>query len=94
MYDATYLPGGAASAATLRGNGDAVHFVEETYKHFKPIAAAADGRSVLTAAVGATAIGQPGVVTGGSGAALAAAFVRAIAAHRHWARQGTDAVSA
>ena len=50
MYDATYIPGGAASAATLRGNGDAVHFVEETYKHFKPIAAAGAPQAVQSGA--------------------------------------------
>jgi catalase len=93
-YDAAYLPGGAASAATLRGNGDALHFVEETFKHFKAIAASGDGQSVLVAAVGAAAAGQPGVVTGATGAAVAGAFVRAVARHRHWARQGTEAVPA
>ncbi|MEN3358619.1 MAG: catalase, partial [Mycobacteriales bacterium] len=72
QYDAVYLPGGRVSAAALRQNGDAVHFVEEAYKHLKAIAAAGDGRSLLTTAVGDVA-DQPGIVTGASGAAVAAA---------------------
>ncbi|MEN3357579.1 MAG: C-terminal domain found in long catalase, partial [Mycobacteriales bacterium] len=63
------------------------------YKHLKAIAAAGDGRSLLTTAVGDVA-DQPGIVTGASGAAVAAAFLAAIARHRHWDRQRTEPVSA
>jgi catalase len=93
QYDAVYLPGGRASATALVGNGDAIHFVEEAYKHFKPIAAAGDGRSLFTAAVGNVG-SQPGVVVAATGAALAAAFITAIAQHRHWTRARTETVSA
>jgi catalase len=93
QYDAVYLPGGPASVTTLQGNGDAVHFVEEAYKHFKPIAATGDGRRLLATAVG-NVESQPGIVVGASGTAVGPAFVQAIAQHRHWDRQGTDAVSA
>ncbi len=40
MYDAVYVPGGADSAAALASNADAVHFVQEAFKHYKPVGAA------------------------------------------------------
>jgi len=90
QYDAVFLPGGAA--ATLASNGDAVHFVEDTYKHFKPIAAAGDGQRTLKAAVPG-AVGQPGVVTGASGPAVAGGLVTALGVHRFFDRAATPAVS-
>ena len=39
MFDALYIPGGENSIATLLGNDKALHFVNETYKHCKAIAA-------------------------------------------------------
>jgi len=54
LFDAVYVPGGAGSVKTLIQSGDARVFVDEAYKHGKPIAAVAEGAEVLTAA----AIGQ------------------------------------
>jgi catalase len=39
FYDAIFVPGGALSVSALEANGDAVHFIQEAYKHCKPIAA-------------------------------------------------------
>jgi catalase len=47
LFDAVYVPGGAASASTLRGNADAIHFVDEAFKHCKTIAATTEGVDVL-----------------------------------------------
>ena len=91
VYDAVFIPGGAAGVATLRADGDAVHFVSEAFKHAKAIAASGEGAGLLRAA------GVPVDVTGvatGSGAALARAFVAAIAQHRAWDRAGLAAVPA
>ncbi len=63
LFDAVYVPGGAGSVKTLMQNGDAHVFVDDAYKHGKPIAAVAEGAEVLTAA----AIGQvirPGAAAG------------------------------
>ena len=49
LYDAVYVPGGAASVAVLRQMGDARAFVSEAYKHGKPIAASAEGTQLLDA---------------------------------------------
>jgi catalase len=93
MYDAVYLPGGKASVDALLGNGDVLHFIEETFKHYKTIAATTEGAQLVRRALGGLAT-QPGIVTGGSAAAIAASFVSGIAQDRHWDRQGTGKVSA
>ncbi len=90
-YDAIAIAGGPGIPA-LTDNGDAVHFVEEAYKHDKAVAAAGTGQALLRATVGDVS-GKPGVVTGPSGAAIAQPFVSAVAAHRFWTRVVT-AVSA
>ena len=74
-------------------NGDALHFVEEAYKHYKSIAASAEGRDLIIAALG-DVTAQPGVVAGASASAITADFVAAIAVDRHWSRSGTERVSA
>jgi catalase len=43
LFDATYVPGGARSAADLKENNRAILFVNETYKHCKAIAATGHG---------------------------------------------------
>ena len=58
LYDAVYIPGGAESAAALAENGDAVHFVNEAYKHLKAIAATGEGVDVLLATSFAPATGN------------------------------------
>ncbi|HWO26653.1 MAG TPA: catalase [Kofleriaceae bacterium] len=106
FYDAVLVPGGAASVAALRAIGDAVHFVREAFKHHKAIAAIGDAVDLLARAdLGAAVLAGPagdqvsadhGLVTvrgAGGVAALAAAFVEAIAQHRHWQRS-VDAVPA
>nr|MBA2760414.1 catalase [Segetibacter sp.] len=49
LYDAVYVPGGANSVATLEAEADAIHFLNEAYKHCKAIAATGDALQVLEA---------------------------------------------
>lgn len=103
MYDAIYVPGGAHHAA-LREQGDALHFVNEAFKHHKPIAAGgAGGNEFLRASSiegvrlsdgSGEVVADAGVVSGGSPQDLAGAFVEALAAHRHWDRELKDRVPA
>jgi catalase len=99
MFDAVLVAGGAESAGTLAGNGDALHFVNEAFKHCKPVAALGAGVDLLHAAslpqlamAGADTDDvneDRGVVTGGSGAdpgRFTGEFLAAISAHRHWSR--------
>jgi catalase len=97
-YDAVYVPGGAASVATLEEDGDAVHFIVEAFKHAKAIAASGEGESLLhEAGIRADDSGivdaTEGVIVGDA-AAIAASFIEAIGKHRTWNRAGLAAVPA
>jgi catalase len=50
FYDAVFVPGGEASVAELEGNGDAVHFLQEAYKHCKAVAALGEAVDLLALA--------------------------------------------
>jgi catalase len=52
LFDAVYVPGGARSVAALVGDRDAVDFINEAYRHCKPIAASSDGVRLLRACPG------------------------------------------
>ncbi len=50
MFDAVYVPGGQQSITVLKNEAQAIHFVEEAFKHYKPIAAAGEGVDLLAMA--------------------------------------------
>ena len=107
LFDAVYV-GGGQGAAALVANADALHFVDEAYRHCKAVAATGAGVDVLRASyLGAKGAidasddadavsNKDGVVTGGDrqAARVASAFVSAIAQHRFWARESEDRVPA
>jgi catalase len=103
VFDGVFVPGGANAAAALKGQGNAIHFLQEAYRHCKPIGASGEGVDVLesTAIRGPTYAAQgggvrsdQGVVTslGGPTQDLAAQFLNALAQHRFWERANLDAV--
>ncbi len=108
LFDAVYLPGGAQSVKALLQEADAIHFVNEAYKHCKAIAAADEGVDLLRASYaggalngteegGKTAlVSNEGVVAGQGAKArgLADEFIAAIAQHRHWVREKKGGVPA
>jgi catalase len=108
MYDALFVPGGQESIETLKSHGDALHFINEAFRHCKPIAASGEGISLLGAAqiidvnlAGAgdnsDVVDDRGVVTmqnGNNFSSFTQAFTRAIAQHRHWARASKERVPA
>ncbi|REL37987.1 catalase [Rhodohalobacter sp. SW132] len=106
MFDAVFIPGGKESVEALKENGNAVHFVNEAYKHCKPIAAVAEGVSFLKVCrlPGVTLPGPgsdevtnvKGIVAGNSDnlESFTKEFIRAIAQHRHWDREDIDKVPA
>lgn len=108
MYDAVLIPGGKKNIEQLKQQGDALHFVNEAFKHCKPIAALGEGVDLLLAAQvpGIKVAGSnteeemmvdKGVVTSRKGidrSVFAESFKEAIAQHRHWARQQKDKVPA
>ncbi|GAB3846995.1 catalase [Hymenobacter terrigena] len=92
LYDAVYVAGGDASVAVLKQNADAVRFVNEAFRHCKPIAASGAGIDLLKAAAypGAEDILKAdGVVTSSDAqvSGLATQFIAAIAKHRFWSRE-------
>ncbi len=101
MFDAVYVPGGRQSVETLKTQGDAVHFINEAFKHAKPIGATNEGVDLLAESdMQSVTIASPqshaelvsdqGVVTIRNAADMSyfgRDFIQAIAEHRHWARQ-------
>ena len=93
LCDAIVVPGGDAAAKTLGTNGQAAEFIVNAYRHCKPILAVGAGRGVVeNAGVPArlpSGDPDPGLllVEDGEAKGALAAFVAAIAKHRHFERQ-------
>ncbi len=108
MYDAVYVPGGAQSVGALRGEGDAIHFINEAFRHCKAIAATGEGLDLLISSSitdpsggakqsEAAIVALPGVVAERTPAdvkAVAQRFIAAIAEHRFFAREKMGRVPA
>ena len=105
MYDAVYVPGGRRSVDKLKMDGDALHFVNEAFRHCKPIAATGEGVELLQASdikgvqVAETDAGltvDQGVITvrGTDLEAFANELKEAIAQHRFWMREKKEQVPA
>ena len=102
LYDAVFVPGGI-SAATLAGEPDAIHFLNEAYKHCKAIAADVSAMPLLQETYfykklpednsKETAL-REGVIIHDDMNELATRFVAAIAQHRFWDREKPKKVPA
>jgi catalase len=104
LYDAIYVPGGSQSVETLKMQGDAVHFINEAFKHCKPIAAISEGVELLKVSdIKGVMISDgsmqkdQGVITVQNPSNLkefTQSFIEAIAQHRFWMREAKDKVPA
>ena len=108
MYDAIYVPGGKKSIETMKMQGDAIHFINEAFKHCKPLGATGEGIELFKASdlpdikfagqkSGEKVVSDKGVVTcrnGGGTSSFNEAFIAAIANHRHWGREKKEQVPA
>lgn len=103
FYDAVYVPGGLNSVATLEADADAVHFLNEAFKHCKAIAADRDAIQVLRATYFGRKLPEDntdetvlmeGVIIGNDATELSRQFVGAIKQHRFWDREKTRKVPA
>jgi catalase len=91
VYDAIFIPAGAKSSDALIGEPDALHFINEAYKHCKAIGADGEGADVIEASY----IGlspnegkEEGIVTAENNPGkLARDFIAAVAKHRFWERE-------
>lgn len=96
LYDAVYVPGGKKSIDALSNEADAIHFVDQAYKHCKAISVDADTEAFIAK----TSIGSllkeqkqlPGFISGDGG--LPKQFIKAIASHRFWEREKMTLVPA
>jgi catalase len=92
VFDAVLVPGGASAAQALLRDADAVRFVQDAWRHCKPLCLIGESAELLRAAGAPLPAegGLPGVVLGrnepGTRQQLAQDFIAAIARHRHWQR--------
>ncbi|MET1053826.1 MAG: catalase HPII [Pedobacter sp.] len=86
LFDAVYIPGGAASVKSIAAEADALHFVTEAFKHCKAIGAASDAEDFIKMTqipFGPKGATPPGVILNGK----PADFIAAVAQHRFWERE-------
>lgn len=99
VFDAIYVPGGKQSIEALKDMGDALHFLNEAFKHCKPIGATSEGVDLLMASdikgtklaeqSDSGVVADQGVISVRGAADLdsfSKSFADAIAKHRFWMR--------
>lgn len=93
LFDAIYIPGGEKSVMELAGNADAIHFINEAYRHCKAIGADENCEALLSQTYLYNRDGvlkeDEGVVCGNEGA-----FITAMKKHRVWEREADRKVPA
>ncbi|AZD26865.1 catalase HPII [Pseudomonas chlororaphis] len=82
-FDAVFVPGGAKSVQALSGDGVALHYLLEAYKHLKAIALQDEAQQLLEVL---KLEADAGLIVGGDAKALKV-FFNAIAHHRVWERE-------
>lgn len=96
FFDAVYVPGGINSVATLEADPDAIHFLNEAFKHCKAIAADDDALQVLEATYFARklpedndddTVNTEGIIIGIDAGEIGRQFIEAIKQHRFWDRE-------
>lgn len=96
LYDAVYLPGGTNSSATLKAEANAVHFLNEAFKHCKAIAADATAIQVLEATYfykklpdeySQETVLREGIIVSDNLSSSVELFIKMIAQHRFWDRE-------
>ncbi|WP_199192136.1 DJ-1/PfpI family protein [Chlorogloea sp. CCALA 695] len=102
LFDAIYVPGGAASIEALLNQGDAIHFINEAFRHCKPIAAMSEGVELVQNSnikgvniSDSSMQNDKGVITAKTSSApkdFAKSFVEAISEHRFWMSEQKDKV--
>ena len=94
LFDAFFVPGGASSVEALMEHGDALHFINEGFRHGKPIGATGEGVDLLAEARlagiklsdGGTTVHRGVVSARTDRTDFAAAFENAIRKYRHFER--------
>ncbi|MGI8654450.1 MAG: catalase HPII [Pyrinomonadaceae bacterium] len=88
VYDAVFVPGGVKSVAALKEEMDAIHFVNEAFKHCKAIAAVGEAVDFIGETFAGKAKDDKAVILNkGNAGDAAQSFIKAIAEHRNWERE-------
>jgi catalase len=98
LFDAVFVPGGSKSIDILMNNSDAIHFVNQAYKHCKAIGATGEGVDFiqstfvgkkLAESMGANSTAGEGVIinNGDDVSKTVNDFIKAVAQHRFWQRE-------
>jgi catalase len=102
IFDAVYIPTGGKSVSALKENADAIHFINEAYRHCKAIAADNGAIELLYETYVGKKLKQgksdatSGIITSETTkkGSLPKEFIHAIAQHRFWEREKKDKVPA
>lgn len=86
LYDGVYIAGGIASVQALSLEADAIHFVNEAYKHHKTIGFSKDAEDLMQLTFIGDFENSQGVISD-SGKKFAQDFIAALKSHRHWDRE-------
>jgi catalase len=98
LFDAIYVPGGTQSIEALKMHEEALYFIDEAFRHYKPIAASGEGLDLLMQSnlkgidlsqANGKMRTELGVVANRNVSEMEAfskAFLEAIKEHRHWMR--------
>lgn len=96
LFDAVYVAGGKDNVAAIKAEANAIHFLNESFKHCKAIAADSDalevleetyfGRKVKTGDSSDQGM-DDGLIISDNADKLADQFISAIAQHRFWDRE-------
>jgi catalase len=88
LYDAIFIPSGKDHLNNLIQKADAIHFINEAYRHCKAIATGSDGVEILNHTYIKTKdYGLDSAETGVLIGANDDEFIQAIAQHRFWDRE-------
>ncbi len=99
LFDAVYIPGGAASVAALQADEKAIHFVNESYQHCKTVGASGEGLDLIDSSAIRKSpdedLEEAGLVLDEKGGSTyAERFVNALIEERHWAREKKKVIPA
>jgi catalase len=98
LFDAVYVPGGTQSIDTLKMDEEVLNFINEAFRHYKPISASGEGIDLLMQSglkgvdlshSNGKVSAKAGIVTSREAAdmkAFSESFLDAIKEHRHWMR--------
>ncbi|WP_290790993.1 catalase [Flavihumibacter sp. UBA7668] len=91
LYDAVYVPGGDQHIATLAADPDAIHFLNEAFRHCKAIAFEIDSKPLLKLTYFGKKLTsnkkEDGLISSEKQQDIRKEFIKAISRHRFWERE-------